>query len=497
MTMLNPGAAVNGGAGVPAPPAAAERVPGTPRVARPRPLRLVPLPVGWPLVGLITLFPLWWALGLGVLIFPIMAVFMAAELLRRRPLRVPRGFGLWLLFMLAVLASHLALGMNPDGTVPQTVRARLLGVEWRIVGYLTVTIIALYAYNLTRKELPQRRLIKLLAWLFAVTVAGGLLGTFAGRFAFTSPVELLLPAHVRANSFVQALVHPAAAQLQQTLGYALPRPAAPWGYTNTWGNMYVVLVVWFFVWAFMVNRNRLVKAGSIALLALSVVPVVYSLNRGLWVALGVLVAYLGVRLAVRGKMWIIGAVAGLAVVLLVALAVTPLGTVINSRFQHGQSNDQRAYTTIGVLTGMKESPIVGYGGTRQTLGSEQSIAVGKSTSCPECGNHTLGANGQLWNVLYLNGILGLSLYLAFMIGVLWRYRRDNSAIGLAGSATIVSMLICMFFYNQLIAPLAISMLACVLMWRNHPGHPGAPVEPEAAPPDRELPRVPSPRAVEQ
>jgi hypothetical protein len=32
----------------------------------------------------------------------------------------------------------------------------------------------------------------------------------------------------------------------------------------------------------------------------------------------------------------------------------------------------------------------------------------------------------------------------------------------------------------------------VLMWRNHPDHPGAPVAPEAAQPDRELPRVPSP-----
>src|SRR5262245_55825769 len=34
----------------------------------------------WPLVGLIALYPLWWALGLGVLIFAIAAVPMAVSL---------------------------------------------------------------------------------------------------------------------------------------------------------------------------------------------------------------------------------------------------------------------------------------------------------------------------------------------------------------------------------------------------------------------------------
>jgi hypothetical protein len=38
----------------------------------------------------------------------------------------------------------------------------------------------------------------------------------------------------------------------------------------------------------------------------------------------------------------------------------------------------------------------------------------------------------------------------------------------------------------------VCMLACVLMWRNHPDHPGAPVAPEAAQPGRQLPRVAAP-----
>ena len=56
-----------------------------------------------------------------------------------------------------------------------------------------MTVLLVYAGNLDRRELPQQRLVRLLAWLFVVTVAGGLLGMVAARFEFTSPVELLLP----------------------------------------------------------------------------------------------------------------------------------------------------------------------------------------------------------------------------------------------------------------------------------------------------------------
>ncbi len=41
---------------------------------RRRPVRLP----AWPLTGLLLLYPLWWALGLGVLIFPLVALPMAA-----------------------------------------------------------------------------------------------------------------------------------------------------------------------------------------------------------------------------------------------------------------------------------------------------------------------------------------------------------------------------------------------------------------------------------
>src|SRR4051812_32928417 len=79
------------------PPSAAE--PGFASIAR----------SGWPVVALCALYPLWWALGLGVLVFPLAAVPMGVILLRRLVtgvrLRVPPGFGWWLLFLAAVAIS--------------------------------------------------------------------------------------------------------------------------------------------------------------------------------------------------------------------------------------------------------------------------------------------------------------------------------------------------------------------------------------------------------
>ena len=88
---------------------------------------------------------------------------------------------------------------------------------------------------------------------------------------------------------MQSLVHPAAAQLMDVLGHPSPRPAAPWGYTNTWGNNFCLLVVWFVVAAFGFREaNRRNRLLATALLVASIAPVVYSLNRGLWIGLGVI-----------------------------------------------------------------------------------------------------------------------------------------------------------------------------------------------------------------
>ncbi|HKD97668.1 MAG TPA: O-antigen ligase family protein [Micromonosporaceae bacterium] len=450
--------------------------PGRRRIARhrrmpapppPPAVRVLPLPAGWPLVALLLLFPLWWALGLGVLIFPILAVPMAAELMRRRPIKSPPGFILWGLFLVVVVISFIALGINPPGTVHSTFANRLPGAMLRLVEYLSVTIIMLYAGNLTEKELPQRRLIRLLAWCFVFTVAGGLIGTFIPHLEFTSPVEYLLPSHIRSNSFVQSLVHPSASQEMHVLGYDTPRAAAPWGYTNVWGNCYFILVLWFVVAGWTHATRRWHRVVTVVVLAISAVPMIYSLNRGLWLALGLAAVYIAVRLAMRGRWMSIVAIGVAGVIGLGVLAYTPVGDMVTSRVQHGASNDVRVYTTQKALENIPDSPIIGFGSTRNTAGSDQSIAVGSTDTCQNCGEHTLGSNGQVWLELYAHGILGALLFFGMGLVGIWHYRRDRSAVGIVTSCVLLLNLFASGYYNTLIGPLVFTYLSYALVWRRH------------------------------
>jgi O-antigen ligase len=423
----------------------------------------------WPLASVLAFYPVWWALGLGVLIFPIMAAPMLVLLLRRhaagRPLRLPPGFAWWLLFLTAVVVSVAALGADPPGTVVEVAADRVVAVVYRLSLYASLTVLLVYAGNLTEAELSRRRLVRLLGWLFVVTVLGGLLGIVAGGFEFTSPVEWLLPHGVRNKGFVQSLVHPYAAQIMDLVGGEKPRPAAPWGYTNTWGNNFCLLMGWLVVaaWA---SRRGAVKLFALLCLAVSIVPAVVSLNRGLWIGIGVVVLYVAVRYVLMGRIWIIGAVLVAAAALGVSLVATPLGDTVTARLDNGKSNGVRSFLIERAVDGFTDSPVIGYGSTRSTMGGRNSIAVGESSECERCGNFTVGGNGQLWQLIFAHGLVGTVAYLGFFAYGLWRFRRDRTPIGIAASAAIVSSFSAMLWYNSLATPLVFMFLAYALLWRN-------------------------------
>ncbi|MDR7279330.1 hypothetical protein [Catenuloplanes atrovinosus] len=430
------------------------------RTATTYPREGVDLPA-WPVAGLLLLYPVWWALGLGVLIFPILAVPMTVLLIRGaargRPVRMPPGFAWWLLFLVVVVISIGALGADPAGTVPERASARIVGVAFRLVQYLSLTVLLIYAGNLTERELPRRRLVGLLGWLFVVTVAGGLLGVFAGHFAFTSPVELALPAGIRNKGFVQSMVHPYAAQIMDVVGETRPRPAAPWGYTNTWGNNFCLLAGFFVV---ATRRHRLFAAIC---LVIALIPVVESLNRGLWIGLGVSVLYVALR---SGRIALLLGVLAASALLVLVILVSPLGSTVTARLDNGKSDGVRSFLVGRALDGVLHSPVIGYGSTRTTIGGRNSIAVGESSACERCGNFTVGGNGQLWQLLYAHGLTGTVAYLGFFAQGLWRFRRDRSPAGIAASCAIVASFAATLWYNALVTPLAFLFLAYALLWRN-------------------------------
>lgn len=419
---------------------------------------------GWPLTVLLVGYPALWVLGLGTLGVFFLAVPMAVYLVRKRPVLTPPGFGLWLLFMVSVLLSTTMLKLNPPGTLPETITHRLTPYVFNLAGYIAATIILLYAGNLSEQNFPRSRLVKQLAWFFVVVVAGGLLGTFAPTLQFKSPVEYVLPTSIDTNIFVQSLVHPSAAQLQGVLGYTAPRPSAPFGYTNTWGYCLALLLGWFVV-AWMHKQTPLRRLFGLIVLGLALIPAVYSLNRGLWVGLGVALVVMAVRMAARGRILILtGLVAAVAIAGTV-VAFSPLSTIIEARLAHPASNNIRTFTTLQTIQVMQYSPVLGFGGSRAALGSANSIVVGKNSNCPRCGNPTLGSNGQFWSVLMANGLVGVLLYVGFFIRSLWAYRRDRTAVGDAAILGIFLPLWFMWVYNALTMPLVISFLSMAVLWR--------------------------------
>src|SRR5262249_56517325 len=144
------------------------------------------------------------------------------------------------------------------------------------------------------------------------------------------------------------------------------------------------------------------------------------------------VVYLAVRFALRGRIaLLVSPIAGIVVVASLIFA-SPLHSLISQRLSHGASNQSRLTLSIIATKDVLNSPILGYGDTRHAIGSAQSIAIGKKASCRNCGNSTIGGNGQFWLLMISTGVLGTALYCAFFGYGIWRYRRGHTPFRRAG-----------------------------------------------------------------
>lgn len=424
------------------------------------------LPESWPLWVAVAGFPVAWALGVTPVLFPLIAVPMAWRLLRRPgAVRFPPGFGIWALFLAWVLASAVALNLQAPGTLAPSGTGRYFAYALRFADYCAMTIFMLYVGNADPRRLSMRTVMSVISALCVGVVSLGVLAVLIPRGAFHSPLAGILPASMLPSDAGGESGLLRLSQVQDVLGYSSPRPAAPFVYTNAWGNSFSLLIVWLVV-RFGVGGNARMRTLTATFGVVAMVPVIYSLNRGLWVGLTLSVAYVVLRLALRGRVAVVAvAVAGVALVG-AAVAVSPLGATITSRVDNGHSNQIRTSLASGSLRAVQASPIIGYGSTRATQGSASSIAVGQTKDCPKCGNRNIGSTGQLWLLLISQGLIGTLLYLGFFVRVLWVYRRDVSPIGIAGSLVILLSFFYALFYTALLIPLCITFLSVGLLWRN-------------------------------
>jgi len=428
--------------------------------------RGVILPPSWPIWAGVAAYPLWWALGVAHVVLPMLAVPVAVYLWRHqrstgKPLRVPPGFGLWLFFLLTVAVSAVALDETAPGTLPPEGNGRYFAYALRLLHYVALTLFMLYVGNTTERTVSRATVTRAIAVLAVGVVALGLLALVMPNFAFTTPYSLVMPSWLGGGGAADASL----AQVQDIVSVAGARPSAPFAFTNTWGEVASLTLVWLVVGWIVAGRGLRRSLGALVVAA-AIVPVVLSVNRGVWIAVLLAAGYVAVRFAVRGRAGALLALACVAAIVGALMLATPLRAVITERVGNPHSDEVRAWLSDLSWHAAVSSPVLGYGTTRDTVGSHQSIAIGHSPECAQCGNRVVGSTGHLWLLLISQGLLGTALYVSFFVRSLWAYRHDHSAIGVAGTLVILMSLFYLGVYSALNMPLLIVLLSVGLLWRN-------------------------------
>jgi hypothetical protein len=427
----------------------------------PMPRRVRRLPAGWPIAAAVAGWPVWWALGVTNLVFPFFGTFLAVQLFRRGNVKVPPFFWMWALFLLLVVFSGFAIDVDVVGAATSQGIGRYFAFGLRVLNYAAVTVMLLFIGNMTEEELPRRRIIKWMGSLGIVAILLGALSLVLPDFSFVTPSTYFLPGGFRDEGSAVARL----SQMQPVLGEASPRPSAPFPFTNAWGNNLSLLLIWIVVgWG--VLGNKLKRLAVYGLLLLAVAPIVFSLNRGMWIGIGISLVFVALRLALRGRVRVLAALVLTLAIGSFAFAASPLETMVQARLETGHSNDVRGSLLSTAIDSAKQSPIVGFGTTRKTLGSDASIAIGPSEACPRCGSRNIGSTGQLTLLLISQGFLGVALYFGFLFAIFFRYLRDHSVIGIAGTLVVLLQIVYAGFYSALTMPLAITFLSIGLLWRN-------------------------------
>jgi O-antigen/teichoic acid export membrane protein len=389
-------------------------------------------------------FPIWWLLGISAFIWPIIAVPMAMALMWRRWARAPVVIFLWFAFTSWVLLSGLQL----------TSATKITTFCYRLALYAGAGIIFLYVYNLPRSRGLDAKVLRILTIFWMIVVAGGYAGILLRAHTFTPPIDHVLPQGLRNQPFVQELVQPVFAEMQGFLGHPIPRPAAPFAYTNNWGGTIAVLTPVAIAAAAAAGRGPRRKL-IIAVLAAALVPMVFSLNRGMFLSLAVAIVYVALRLALRGRLGSLVSVIALTALLVIVVAMTPLGHLVTGSFSgtHGHSNATRLSLYQQATAGANASPVFGHGEPQPVTGSVLT------------GTPAVGTQGQLWMVLYSNGYPAAVFFIAFFVGVLWQTRRARGTVGLWLHTVSLVALVQIPVYGWLPAELQVVMVVAALAYR--------------------------------
>lgn len=393
----------------------------------------------WPLGVLLVGYPLWWALGFSWLAVVGSALIMAALLVIRRTVELPRGSWLWGTFLLfaACAASEIDGGL------------RLAGFGVRLSNYLGSGVVLLYVYN-ARRNLPYQRIFTYLLWYFAAVGAGGWLGVLFPHGSLPTVAQRVLPTSLQNNSLVSALIHPSFAEVQQPYGSptAFVRPSAPFPYTNAWGCNVAILFP-LLIAALITARTTARRAVIIALMAFAAVPAAETLNRGMFIAIGVALAWAAIVYALRGRSTPFVLLLGLGLAGYVVASVTGVLSTLNQRLQYSQTNEGRLLIYREAWQGAVQSPLFGHGAPQPSTTLDISI----------------GTQGQLWNVMYSYGFVALACFVGFFVYMALLAWRVRGPAGPWPHIAMVVVVLTFVYYGYDGVQLAVAMVGAAIALR--------------------------------
>ncbi len=389
-----------------------------PRIRRPE--AEAPLPT-WPMAFMIAGYPAWFLLGLTGFTWVIFALPMAASLIRRRNLVAPRGFVLYLVFLCWMLGSAVQV----DGL------ARMSGFVLRAGYYVSAAVFCLYVLNGGR-TVTVERVVRWFTYLYMSVIFGGYLAFILGDFTYLAPAGWFLPGALIENELIRALVNPTFAQVQDFIGFPVPRPTAPFQYTNGWGASTALLTPFAMV---AMSDERIGMNRSLVRFTLfaSVVPIVVSMNRGLWLSLGVGFLYVAFRSGIAGQRKLLGAMLAGFIGLGAVFVFTPLGDLVSERLATGHSDEDRGDLATGAIAGAIESPLLGFG-------SPRTLVEGKLP---------IGTHGQAWNLMFSHGFPAFFSYVGFMAMLAWNSKKLVEPRGVWLHTVVIIGLVQMPFYLHL------------------------------------------------
>ncbi len=379
------------------------------------------LPRGWQAYAIFGLLPVWWLIGLSAVVWILIAVPLLAALAIRGELRAPRRFGIWLLLLLWIGASGLEL----------TSGSRTVAWAWRGSFYLAGTVLFLYLLNMPERRLPTRSIVNALAFYWAVVVFGGWLGVLFPDVTFASPMMHLLPGSLLHNTYIYEHVHLQFAEIQHFLGFPVGRPETFFAYTNAWGSAFAMLTP-FAICAMMQARSRAWRLGLQLTLAAAIVPVVFSLNRGLWLSLGIGIVYATIRFGMRGDYRRAGKVVLALTVVGAVLVVSPLGNLAQGRFQHKTGDTGRLQRDQEAQQRLFDSPALGFAAPLPSKDSTQSA---------------VGTESEIFLLVFSHGIPGLALWMLWFFYTLFRSARWRSPWAFWAHVTLLVALIQVPYYD--------------------------------------------------